>query len=84
MPSLIGSILRKRDELNQQLEDGIRCCGCETDLVVEFQVGARVVVQEVGGHVRRKQIEEDPPVALLQRVHFLFLLFRLKTDPDAL
>ena len=52
--------------------------------MVEFQVGARVVVQEVGGHVRRKQIEEDPPVALLQRVHFLFLLFRLKTDPDAL
>ena len=46
-------------------------------LVVEFEVVAGAGVEKVGGHVRRQQVEQDAPVAVLQRVHLLLLLTRL-------
>ena len=46
-------------------------------LMVQFQVAARIAVEEVGGHVRREQVEEDAPVAVLQGVHLLLLLLGL-------
>jgi hypothetical protein len=48
--------------------------------MIQFQVAPCVVsvlAEKVLGNMRRQQIEKDSPVAVLQGVHLLFLLFGL-------